>query len=43
MHVALNEATTLAGGIQVVYGLRYEVEGEDKPCAVAELVFRHSD
>jgi acyl dehydratase len=43
MHVALNEATKLGGGIQVVYGLRYEVDGEDKPCAVAELVFRHYD
>ena len=27
----------------MVYGLRYEVEGEDKLCAVAELVFRHYD
>ena len=43
LHVALNEAIKLGGRIQVVYGLRYEVEGEDKPCAVAELVFRHYD
>lgn len=41
MHVAVNEADLLDGGIQVVYGLRYEVDGQEKPCAVAELVFRY--
>ena len=29
------------GGAEVVYHLTYEVEGEPKPCCVADLVFRY--
>ena len=29
------------GGAEVVYRLTYEVEGEPKPCCVADLVFRY--
>jgi acyl dehydratase len=41
MHVALAEAEPLADGVQVIYHLTYEVEGEPKPCCVADLVFRY--
>jgi acyl dehydratase len=41
MHIALAEAEPLSGGVQVVYHLTYEVEGEPKPCCVADLVFRY--
>ena len=43
MHVTLAEATEVSGGVQVVYHLVYEVEGQDKPCCVADLVFRYYD
>lgn len=41
MHVTLAEAEPLAGGVQVIYHLTYEIEGEPKPCCVADLVFRY--
>jgi acyl dehydratase len=41
MHVSLAEVKELAGGAEVVYHLEYEVEGEPKPCCVADLVFRY--
>lgn len=41
MHVALAEVTALPGGAEAVYRLTYEVEGEPKPCCVADLVFRY--
>jgi acyl dehydratase len=41
MHVTLIEATDLEGGVQVVYHLEYEVQGQVKPCCVADLVFRY--
>jgi acyl dehydratase len=41
MHVSLAEAQALDGGVQVVYHLEYEVEGQPKPCCVADLVFRY--
>jgi len=41
MHVALTEVKELAGGAEAVYRLTYEVEGEQKPCCVADLVFRY--
>jgi len=41
MHVALAEAERIEGGVQVVYRLSYEVEGQPKPCCVADLVFRY--
>jgi acyl dehydratase len=41
MHVSLSEAEPLTDGVQVIYHLTYEVEGEPKPCCVADLVFRY--
>jgi len=44
MHVRLVEVKDLAGkGAEAVYRLTYEVEGETKPCCVADLVFRYYD
>jgi acyl dehydratase len=41
MQVALAEVKALDGGAEAVYRLTYEVEGETKPCCVADLVFRY--
>lgn len=41
MHVDLAEVKELDKGTEVVYHLTYEVEGESKPCCVADLVFRY--
>lgn len=42
MHVSLAETNILVGeGAEAVYRLTYEVEGEAKPCCVADLVFRY--
>jgi acyl dehydratase len=45
MHVEVVEATELDGpagkGAEAVYRLTYEVEGQSKPCCVADLVFRY--
>lgn len=45
MHVELAEVKALDGpggnGAEAVYRLTYEVEGESKPCCVADLVFRY--
>jgi acyl dehydratase len=42
MNVVLAEAKELAGqAAEAVYRLTYEVEGEAKPCCVADLVFRY--
>lgn len=45
MHVQLVEVKALDGpggqGAEAVYRLTYEVEGEKKPCCVADLVFRY--
>ncbi|MEP6560223.1 MAG: MaoC family dehydratase [Nakamurella sp.] len=47
MHVALAEVKSLDGpagnGAEAVYRLTYQVEGETKPCCVADLVFRYYD
>jgi acyl dehydratase len=43
MHVAVAEVTPLDGGAEAVYRLTYEVEGQPKPCCVADLVFRYYD
>ena len=40
MHVSLAEASC-PRRVQVVYHLEYEVEGQAKPCCVADLVFRY--
>jgi acyl dehydratase len=41
MHVSLAEVQEIADGVQVVYHLEYEIEGKEKPCCVADLVFRY--
>lgn len=41
MHVTLAEATEVKGGVQAVYHLEYEIDGQEKPCCVADLVFRY--
>jgi len=41
MDVSLAEISEIADGIQVVYHLEYEIEGKEKPCCVADLVFRY--
>jgi acyl dehydratase len=45
MHVQIAEVAELDGpagkGAEAVYRLTYEVEGQQKPCCVAELVFRY--
>jgi acyl dehydratase len=45
MHVQVAEVTELDSqegrGAEAVYRLTYEVEGEPKPCCVADLVFRY--
>ena len=41
MHVQIAQVKQLEGGVEVVWGLTYEVEGRPKPCCVAELVFRY--
>jgi acyl dehydratase len=43
--IAVAEVKELGGpggsGAEAVYRLTYEVEGQDKPCCVADLVFRY--
>jgi acyl dehydratase len=45
MHVEVAEVKELDGpggkGAEAVYRLTYEVEGQSKPCCVADLVFRY--
>jgi acyl dehydratase len=42
MHVEIAEVKQLGGsGVEVVWRLTYEVEGQSKPCCVADLVFRY--
>jgi acyl dehydratase len=43
MHVQLADVKALDSptGAEAVYRLTYEVEGEPKPCCVADLVFRY--
>jgi acyl dehydratase len=41
MHVEVAEVKALDGGAEAVYRLTYEIEGEPKPCCVADLVFRY--
>ena len=41
MHVTLAALKDLEGGVEVVYQLVYETEGEPKPPCVADLVFRY--
>ena len=41
MHAAVAEAVEIQGGLQAVYHLEFEIEGQAKPCCVADLVFRY--
>jgi acyl dehydratase len=41
MHVSLAQVKELPDGAEAVYHLEYEVEGQQKPCCVADLVFRY--
>ena len=41
MHVSVSEVTDIARGVEVVYHLTYETQGETKPPCVADLVFRY--
>jgi acyl dehydratase len=41
MHVDVAEVKALDGGAEAVYRLTYEIDGEPKPCCVADLVFRY--
>lgn len=44
MNVQLAEVNDVSNnGVEAVYHLTYEVEGEAKPCCVADLVFRYYD
>lgn len=41
MHVSVSEVSDIAHGIEVVYHLTYETQGQVKPPCVADLVFRY--
>jgi acyl dehydratase len=41
MHVSVIEVKDIARGVEVVYQLTYETQGETKPPCVADLVFRY--
>jgi len=41
MHVSVSEVTEIKHGVEVVYHLTYETQGEIKPACVADLVFRY--
>ena len=41
MHVAVTEVRDVSGGVEVVYRMTYETEGQIKPPCVADLVFRY--
>ena len=42
MRVSISEAEPKGDSARVVYHLVYEVDGQEKPCCVADLVFRYS-
>ena len=41
MHVTVAEVTDIPRGVEVIYRLTYEAQGQDKPPCVADLVFRY--
>jgi acyl dehydratase len=41
MHVGVTEVRDVAGGLEVIYHMTYETEGQAKPPCVADLVFRY--
>ena len=42
MLVSISAAAPKGDSARIVYHLVYEVEGQDRPCCVADLVFRYS-
>ena len=40
---ALQSVEDVAGGVQAIIGLTIEVQGQDKPACVAEVVYRYYD
>lgn len=41
MKATLAEAEEIQGGIQVVIKLTFEVEGQEKPCCIADAIYRY--
>ena len=41
MHVMVTEVKDIPRGVEVIYRLTYETQGQDKPPCVADLVFRY--
>jgi acyl dehydratase len=41
MGLKVTDVTEVTGGYQVVFGLTFEREGQEKPVCVAELLFRY--
>jgi len=41
MHVSVTEVKDITNGVEVIYHLTYETQGETKPPCVADLVFRY--
>ena len=41
MHVSVAEVRDVTGGVEVVYHMAYETEGQTKPPCVADLVFHY--
>jgi acyl dehydratase len=41
MHVSVTEVKDIPRGVEVIYHLAYETQGESKPPCVADLVFRY--
>jgi acyl dehydratase len=41
MRLVINDVEQVSGGVQVLYGATFEIEGQDKPACVAEVVFRY--
>lgn len=41
MHASVTQVSDVAGGVEVIYHVKYETEGRSKPPCVADLVFRY--
>ena len=41
MKAEVAEAEEIKGGVQVVIKLTFEVEGQEKPCCIAEAIYRY--
>ena len=40
-HITVAEVTDIPRGVEVIYRLTYEAQGQAKPPCVADLVFRY--